>query len=183
NIVVGIDAPGTIASERYHQFLSLPLQIKEYRVKAGDFVREGEVLAELSPEDIETKLKAASTKLKDDSFALEKLKTEKNNNQLALAKKLDDLRAAGESAYQDKAGMLLSKKAAAEQGIAGKKALLAQGKASLSGDQTEKTRAPKKLPRKRPLSNSCKPKILFYSSKLMRFLQTPAQTILRKLHS
>ncbi|MEG0768623.1 MAG: hypothetical protein RSG59_01765 [Ruthenibacterium sp.] len=144
NIVVGIDAPGTIASERYHQFLSLPLQIKEYRVKAGDFVREGEVLAELSPEDIETKLKAASTKLKDDSFALEKLKTEKNNNQLALAKKLDDLRAAGESAYQDKAGMLLSKKAAAEQGIAGKKALLAQGKASLSGDQTEKdTRAEK----------------------------------------
>ena len=126
NIIVGIDAAGSVSSEKHLQFCSTPLQIKNYSVKIGDFVHKGDVIAQFATEDINQKLKVANEKLKNDNFAVQKLKTEKQNYQLELEKKISDIRSAGESAHKEKTGPLLSKKTLLEQNIADKKIMLEQ---------------------------------------------------------
>ncbi|MEG1931938.1 MAG: HlyD family efflux transporter periplasmic adaptor subunit, partial [Pygmaiobacter sp.] len=145
SIVVGIDASGIIRTERHPQFLRTPLQLKEYTVKLGDFVRKGDVIAKLSEEDLETKLKAATDKLKNDRFTAEKLRTEQQNYQLEMDQKVRELRALGESAYQDKAGLLLSKQSAAEQSIANKTVLMDQLNTTRTAYQSEKDTCPAKI--------------------------------------
>ena len=138
DIVVGIEAAGSISSEKQGQFMNTPLQIKQYQVKVGDYVKTGDALAELSGEDITEKLKAANEKLKNDAFAVEKLKTDKQNYQLELEKRIRDIRTAGENVYGEKAGALLSKKAAAQQSIADKQAQIEQLRQSIAGYEAEK---------------------------------------------
>lgn len=118
--------------------MNTPLQIKQYQVKVGDYVKTGDALAELSGEDITEKLKAANEKLKNDAFAVEKLKTDKQNYQLELEKRIRDIRTAGENVYGEKAGALLSKKAAAQQSIADKQAQIEQLRQSIAGYEAEK---------------------------------------------
>ncbi|MEG1381089.1 MAG: HlyD family efflux transporter periplasmic adaptor subunit [Ruthenibacterium sp.] len=144
NIIVGMDAAGAISSEKYSQFLEIPLsiQIKEYKVAVGDSVKKGDALVELSMEDIGPKLKTAQEKRKNDRFAVEKLKMEKQNTQMEQDKKISDVRAAGESAYREKAGALLTKKQATEQGIADKQMMNEQLKNEIAALQAEKDGRP-----------------------------------------
>lgn len=145
NIVVGIDATGAVSSEKYSQFIPALVQIKEYQVKVGDFVHVGDVLATLSEDDLTKQLKDANETLKNDTFAVQKLTAEKQNYQLEQDKKISDIRAAGETAYQDKAGLLLSKKATTEQAIANKKAQIDTLKADIARHEADKAARPGKI--------------------------------------
>lgn len=145
DIVVGIDATGTISSEKYSQFLKTIVQIQEYRVKVGDFVRKGDILAALSPEDLTKRLKEANEAFKNDSFAVKKAIDEKENYRLEQEKKINDIRAAGEAAYQEKAGLLLSKKATAEQTIAEQKAQIETLHTTITNHETDKAARPNKI--------------------------------------
>ncbi|MDD3203771.1 MAG: hypothetical protein PHZ05_08430 [Pygmaiobacter massiliensis] len=124
DIVVGIDSAGVITSERAGQFIDTALQIEEYKVKVGDKVKKGDILALLSEKDIQEKWKIADEKLKSDRNALEKLRQEKQNAKQEIEKKINDLRAAGEAAYQEKAGATLAKKSSLESSLAQKRARL-----------------------------------------------------------
>lgn len=136
DIVVGIDSAGVITSEKAGQFIDTALQIEEYKVKVGDKVKKGDILALLSEKDVQEKWKSADEKLKSDRNALEKLKQEKQNAKLEAEKKMNDLRAAGEAAYQEKAGATLARKSSLESSLAQKRARLEELKQQLQKNAT-----------------------------------------------
>ncbi|MEG1407430.1 MAG: HlyD family efflux transporter periplasmic adaptor subunit [Ruthenibacterium sp.] len=138
NIIVGIDAAGSVSSEKHGQFMNVSLQIKEYKAAVGDIIAQGDALVEVSAEDVQKKLKTAQEKLKNDNFAVEKIKTEQQNAQMEQDKKIAEIRAAGEATYQEKAGALLTKKRTAEQKIAESQAQVQQLKSEIAALQAQK---------------------------------------------
>lgn len=138
DIIVGIDSAGAITSEKVGQFVETALQFQEYKVKVGDKVQKGDVVALLSEKDIAEKWKASQEKLASEKAALEKLKNEKQTAKQEADRKIADLRAAGEAAYQEKVRGTAAQKASLEATLEQKNARLAELKQQAEQTQTQK---------------------------------------------
>lgn len=138
SIVVGIDASGAITSKKQSQFVDAVLQIDEYKVALGDYVKKGDTIATLSAEDIAQKKRIAEDKLRSEQAAYQKLVAEKQAFQQNIDKQIYDVRLSGETAYTASVNVFITKRAVADQGIKDKLAAIAQSNANIATYTAEK---------------------------------------------
>lgn len=138
NIVVGIDASGSISSKKQSHFINTALQIDDYEVAVGDSVKKGDVIARLSKEDIQQKKRAAEDKLRTEQANFAKQNAEKQTFRQGIDKQIYDLRLANETAYNANVNQFITKRAAADQGIKDKLAATEQSKTKIAGYESEK---------------------------------------------
>lgn len=126
NITVGVDATGSITTEKTPQFIDVELQLERYTVKKGDLVKQGDIIAELSPQDVEKKRKEAKEKLATEQFNVRKAQTDKTNFIAESEKKHTDTRFASETTYNEAQAALQGKADVLTANIEQKKAAQAQ---------------------------------------------------------
>lgn len=145
NITVGVDASGSIISEKTPQFIEAGLQLERYTVKKGDLVSKGDVIAELSKENAQKKEKEARDLLKSEQFNLAKAQTDKANFIEESEKKLKDTRIASETAYNEKYALLQAKQDLLNANIKQNKSTQEKHEAAIADYDAQKAARPDKL--------------------------------------
>lgn len=102
DIVVGIDGKGVIKLKGEPYTFKEGVVLGKYHVKVGDAVKKGDILAELSLEDLEKKKGECSDKFKEAQNALNKARSDKELFSEEANKKVNDIKKDGEAAYNSK---------------------------------------------------------------------------------
>lgn len=102
DIVVGIDSKGVIKLKGEAYTFKDGVVLGKYNIKVGDAVKKGDILAELSLEDLEKKKDESINKLKEAENALSKAKSDKELFSEEANKKVYDIKKDGEAAYNGK---------------------------------------------------------------------------------
>lgn len=102
DIVVGIDSKGVIKLKGEAYTFKDGVVLGKYNIKVGDAVKKGDILAELSLEDLEKKKDESINKLKEAENALSKARSDKELFSEEANKKVYDIKKDGEVAYNGK---------------------------------------------------------------------------------
>lgn len=102
DIVVGIDSKGVIKLKGEAYTFKDGVVLGKYNIKVGDAVKKGDILAELSLEDLEKKKDESINKLKEAENALSKARSDKELFSEEANKKVYDIKKDGEAAYNGK---------------------------------------------------------------------------------
>lgn len=102
DIVVGIEAKGVVKLKREAHTFRDGAILGKYNVKVGDSVKKGDVLAELSMENLEKKKSEINDRFREAQNALSKARSDKELFESEGNKKVNDIKKDGEAAYNSK---------------------------------------------------------------------------------
>lgn len=100
DLVVGIDATGSIGSHSTPQAAPVPVTVEKYEVQRGSTVQKGDVLARYDKNELEKQIRAAKDTLNEKQAALEQLDSQLTSSRSRLEQEKQQLRSGGQSARQ-----------------------------------------------------------------------------------
>lgn len=144
-ITVGIDAAGSISSQRKGQFTPAAIMLKEYLVTVGTHVSAGDPLAEYDTDDVQRFVTEKKQELDAKQAELDQLLMEQNNAQAKLNQQINQLRSAGSGSPDAQMESLKAEKQAAEQEVSSAQAQADAAIAARDAAQAEKDARPQLL--------------------------------------
>lgn len=100
DLVVGIDATGSISSHSTSQTAPVPVTVETYEVQMGDTVQKGDVLARYDKKELEKQVQTAKDTLNEKQAALDQLDSQIASSRSKLEQEKQQLRASGQSSRQ-----------------------------------------------------------------------------------